>query len=551
MVFSLARICVILCFFGTVPLHNLRAEDYHSQNQVHGLLDRLQSSDLSEKSKIDILHELVLLLQSAPPLTAKKFPNFIPLALAHEKNPSENTALSLAISLVLDNAAFEILAKKIVTPYAGNKKTASFLNVINNTSDLDSLTSYLDQAQSPQEKALGALALSRYEKMQDHTPLALLYGTMALESFPAPIIKNHLENLIRKGKNSNLQITGEKQHDILAINSATSQAMPKEFHRLMMLETLLSLMNDPLNSTAPLKDPIHICIGFDNKYAPHAAVTMLSAMLSAKPTTQYVFHVLQDKKSILSDANKEKIQKLMELIPGQRFKVEFEVFNTDLIDPVILENGHKAYWTPIILFKMYMQDFYKNLDRIMWLDSDILVRDDLSEFYNADMGNFWLMGGRDIFATTYLNRLGLESANSYLNVGVVLFNTKAIREHKGIEKIEKLFADNPDLNDRLGCPEQDIFAMAYKGKILEIEAQDYPSSQWNWCPGKMTVKSDWPTIANHPSSIIHMLSPKLKPWSKIKKFVLWRANPKTLDGIDITYWSLRDMTPWSTDVKFD
>ena len=89
-----------------------------------------------------------------------------------------------------------------------------------------------------------------------------------------------------------------------------------------------------------------------------------------------------------------------------------------------------------------MPSLLPNVDKIIFVDADIINLEDLSEMYSIEFKENMYFGGTADFID-HLNQLrefGLSS-DKYINIGVVLMNLKALRENS-IEKKLTEFAAN-------------------------------------------------------------------------------------------------------------
>ena len=115
-----------------------------------------------------------------------------------------------------------------------------------------------------------------------------------------------------------------------------------------------------------------------------------------------------------------------------------------------------------LLFPNLMQD---SISRLIYLDCDILVNQDISEMWNIDISNYgigcvWDQKGEDIH---HKNRI--EINNTYLNSGVLLMNLQWLREYDFTYKCMKYIRDYPE---RCVNPDQDAINVILKDKFLFI-----------------------------------------------------------------------------------
>ena len=115
------------------------------------------------------------------------------------------------------------------------------------------------------------------------------------------------------------------------------------------------------------------------------------------------------------------------------------------------------------LLKFNLSDIFPRLNKLLYLDDDILVLGDLSELYNIKLGNNYAAVVPDIidFFAGHDKRLGLKN---YFNSGVMLLNTTKIRKDKISAKLldYKLHKDTGHFMD------QDCFNMVFNKNVKYV-----------------------------------------------------------------------------------
>lgn len=147
--------------------------------------------------------------------------------------------------------------------------------------------------------------------------------------------------------------------------------------------------------------------------------------------------------------------------------------------------------------RCYLPDILPNIDKILYLDLDLYINQDISALWNIDISNYAISGVIDLnirnFPLTYIDNL-----NCYINSGVLLMNLKYFREHNLVEKLDYL------LNHwQLRFPDQDALNIVCQGHIK------YLSHKWN--SGRPCGIHDEPII-RHCSLV--------KPWDPNSKWFL-------------------------------
>lgn len=201
---------------------------------------------------------------------------------------------------------------------------------------------------------------------------------------------------------------------------------------------------------------------------------------------------------------------------------------TDIKDNYFYEGGpnYHSIWTYMTLMRTTLYDMFPQYDRVLYLDTDTVVIDDISELFTLDLGDHYFAAVCDdmvCLKTRYAIRedgggIFREQErveyvhNTYYNAGVLVCNSKALRDGKGKE-ILRLVNTEPFM-----FAEQDAINVACRGKILDIPSdynvavftamakkpkiyhlsatkdqrlqdtwQTYLSMDWNWVKKQMDI----------------------------------------------------------------
>lgn len=100
-----------------------------------------------------------------------------------------------------------------------------------------------------------------------------------------------------------------------------------------------------------------------------------------------------------------------------------------------------SYFTPCSMLRLYIDKIpeLSKLDRILYLDYDVVCRKNLSEFYNTNLDGIEAAGVLDIYGKNFYHYRGLFNFD-YMNSGVMLFNIPECLKTKMFEKTVKLCA---------------------------------------------------------------------------------------------------------------
>lgn len=138
-------------------------------------------------------------------------------------------------------------------------------------------------------------------------------------------------------------------------------------------------------------------------------------------------------------------------------------------------NWYDGWGGYMVLIRSVYSKIFPELDKILSLDIDTIVTENIDELWDIDISNYYIAGVRD---TPEFNKNGL-----YINGGVLLCNLKKIREDKMDEKM--IFRLN---HYREEYAEQDTLNKVYKNHILELptEYNSHPLFM-NYNPNKRKI----------------------------------------------------------------
>ena len=171
---------------------------------------------------------------------------------------------------------------------------------------------------------------------------------------------------------------------------------------------------------------IPIFFSCDDNYYKYTAVTLRSIMENASKDFNYKIYVLNID---IKEETKNRAYKELE----DNFEIEF-VDVSSYYDSIRDKLPIRDYYTKTTYFRLFIAEMFPNYDKAIYIDSDIIVRGDISKFYNTDLGNNLVgacneqaMVQMDVFGTYVERNLGLDR-NHYFNAGHILINCKLFRE---------------------------------------------------------------------------------------------------------------------------
>lgn len=114
---------------------------------------------------------------------------------------------------------------------------------------------------------------------------------------------------------------------------------------------------------------------------------------------------------------------------------------TDVFVKNLPKKNMNSYFTPCSMLRLYMDKVPEvaALDRVLYLDYDVVCRGKLDEFYNTELDGVQAAGVCDIYGKNFYHYRGLFNFD-YMNSGVMLFNMPECIKTKMFERAAKLCA---------------------------------------------------------------------------------------------------------------
>ena len=203
-------------------------------------------------------------------------------------------------------------------------------------------------------------------------------------------------------------------------------------------------------------ETIHIALASDRKYLPFAAITMASA--AANTARKIVFHFLYEE---LDDADFAVFDFL------KRF--HHVTFQKHQISSAFFQQWPVMRWSRATYYRLILPDLLPELEKIIYLDCDLCVLDDIGKLYDTDFDGKSVMAVITRIKASHICKLGMKPEN-YFNAGVILFSPKQWKENNFIGKFKACFAANIDA---LRYPDQDILNLVFCKDIKILH------SRWN------------------------------------------------------------------------
>ena len=157
----------------------------------------------------------------------------------------------------------------------------------------------------------------------------------------------------------------------------------------------------------------------------------------------------------------------------------------------------------------------RELDRILYLDVDVVVINSLRTFYEMDFESSYFVGcthTREFLTKLNQARLQSDKAVAYINTGVLLMNLNVLRQ---VIRLEEISAYVREHEKALILPDQDILTALYGDKIKLVDSLRYNLSDrvlnfYNGSHPKEKRDVNW---VRRNTAIIHYCG-RNKPWNE-------------------------------------
>ena len=257
---------------------------------------------------------------------------------------------------------------------------------------------------------------------------------------------------------------------------------------------------------------IPIFFAVDNGYIPFLAVALQSLIDNSSRKNTYIIKVLY---TDITKENQEKIKKYEQ----ENVSIEFVDLNY-YIDGIKDKLYTRDYYSKTTYFRLFIPELYPQYDKILYLDSDIVVLDDIANLFNVNIGDNLIAAAPDDVITTievfqnYVEKVvGVNSSDRYFNAGILVMNLDELRKFKFQEK----FIYSLSMIRFTVAQDQDYLNRLCKGRVYLLD------NVWD----RMPIGGD--VVPRDELKIIHY-NLAFKPWhfeDILYKEYFWEYAQKT------------------------
>lgn len=220
----------------------------------------------------------------------------------------------------------------------------------------------------------------------------------------------------------------------------------------------------------------NVSAAINDAYTPYAYV-MLSSLFRKNPEAEVFVYLLQYD---LEDSSKKNLQKLAELYDNHMI---FLPIDLKLLSKKL---PRTAAWPVEVYFRLLLPDLLpEEVDRILYLDSDIIVNQELRSFYQTDFAGKLIIGCRDLALINLTIEDCLQNRSKclkplfeghrYINSGVLLIHMQELRRKYSFQDYMKLAEE---LDYRIFAPDQDLINYLHRDEIGYADEWRYNFLTW-------------------------------------------------------------------------
>lgn len=175
---------------------------------------------------------------------------------------------------------------------------------------------------------------------------------------------------------------------------------------------------------------IPVVFTFDKRIIYGSAVAIKSLVESANTDTVYDIYVYHP------DLSENVIKDFEKMLEGSRNTITFQFIDKKRFENAPV-NKHGS-WTEIVYYRLLIPELLPQYDKVIYSDTDVLFKRDLSEVYNEDILDFECSSpameknGEDMICHKYFS----ENKNELIHSsGFMVMNCKKMRENHFVERV--------------------------------------------------------------------------------------------------------------------
>lgn len=183
--------------------------------------------------------------------------------------------------------------------------------------------------------------------------------------------------------------------------------------------------------------PLHVASAFDKNYiAPFYA--LITSLLLNNRKNNLVIHSIA---TGISEAEKEEIKNY---VKHHKAEILFYDIDEEYVRRNVVLPPNNIYFTIATYYRLFLPELVSPVtNKLLYIDTDAVVRVDLKEIYNTNIGSFPFAAVPDSYPELRTD-LGITKEGKYFNAGVLLIDVESWKKHRVTERAMQFLADYPE-----------------------------------------------------------------------------------------------------------
>lgn len=276
---------------------------------------------------------------------------------------------------------------------------------------------------------------------------------------------------------------------------------------------------------------VPVVFASDCNYIPYLSVAIRSLIDHANAERKYDIIILADEKAAKEEA------KLQSMCEG-RTNISIRCIDMAPFHETCAAYGIRTHVSVAAYYRLYISSICAGLNKILYMDCDVLCTADVAELYDMDMGDClvtaahdkpiqdmnseWLDGAR-----AYIESIGMKDAKQCFNSGVLVMNLQLMRK----ENLEPKLLEVAAINKKY-WHDQSVLNICCQGRVHWVP------EKWNFTihmydEGELSLSSVEERrrlLREQSYAIIHYAAGQRKPWQQSHSpltTVWWKAAFRT------------------------
>ena len=272
---------------------------------------------------------------------------------------------------------------------------------------------------------------------------------------------------------------------------------------------------------------MHVAFAIDAGYLPWCA-TAIRSLLDHCDASRLVVHVVHDG----TIERHPRLTALRDMV--ERSGAALELHRPDPGTTSALPAVDR--FGSIVWLRFLLPDLLQMTSRVLYLDADTLVTDDLEPLWDADLHGMPIGAVSNVVARPlweHVHSIGIPDARDFLNSGVLLMDLDRLRAEGSLAALVSTAASRAD---DLLWPDQDTLNIVFAGRWHHLHPRwNAQNSFWTWAPLAEEVLGPLALAeAKADPAVLHFEGPSVcKPWH------LLGQHP-----FRTQYWDTLRRTPW-------